>query len=190
MEVLDLITCGPPPSVVPETTIEEAAQLMRAHECRALAVCNNGTVVGIVTASDLVTRHLADDRTLQFVGSLMSSLPQTIALTEPAEVAEAVMDQRQIDHLPVCTEDGTFVAMLTRADLRRRFLQPASGSRSSERPCLLEDLSDALAYLHETRQQIERLERDLSGRRRRLVERESRRRHLHLANATPITDAS
>lgn len=190
MEVLDLITCGTTPTIFPETTIEDAARLMRSGRCRALAVCNNGVVVGIITASDLVTRHLADDRELQLVGSLMTSLPQTVAATEPAEVAEAVMDQRQIDHLPVCIEDGTFVGMLTRADLRRRFLQPGSGSRTSQHPGLLEDLSEALAYLHEVRQEIERLEHDLSGRRRALIERESRRRHLHLADTAPITDAS
>jgi CBS domain-containing protein len=179
-----------PPRALPETPIEEAARLMRAARCRALAVCNQDAVVGIVTASDIVTRHLADDRELQFVGSLMTSLPQVIAPGDPAEVAESVKDQREIDHLPVCTDEGTLIGMLTRADLPRRFREPAPGVRVAGRPNLLDDLSEALAHLHEVRQEIERLERDLSGRRRVLVEREARRRHLHAAGTTPMTDAS
>ena len=170
--------------------MEEAARLMCSCRCRALAVCNKGVVVGIITASDLVTRHLADDCKLQFVGSLMTSFPLTVAPTEPAEVAEAVMDQRQIDHLPVCVDDGTLVGMLTRADLRRRFLEPASRPRTTQHPGLLDDLSEALAYLHDVRQEIERLERNLSGRRRALLERDNGLRHLHLADVTPIIDAS
>lgn len=179
-----------PACAFPETPVDEAARMMRAARCRALPVCNENALVGIITASDLVTRHLANERELEFVGSLMTSLPHTIAPSEPAEVAEAVMDQREIDHLPVCTDDRTLVGMLTRADLRRRFRHPPSGTAPDGRPNLLDDLSEALAYLHEVRQEIERLERDLSGRRRTLVERESRRRHLHLAGTAPITDAS
>jgi CBS domain-containing protein len=181
MEVLELITSGPSPFVAPETTIEEAARRMRGGRCRALAVCSDGLVVGVITATDLVARHLADNRDLNLVGSLMTSPPQTIAPSEPAEVAEAVMDGHQIDHLPVCTDDGAFVVMLTRADLRLRFLQPGAATGRDRRPALLDDLSEALAYLHDVRQEIERLERDLSDRRRALLERESRRQHLHLA---------
>lgn len=187
------VMCHEPASVVPETPIEEAARLMRDTGSRALPVCNQGVVIGIVTATDIVTRHVADGRELQLVGSLMTLSPETLAPTEPAEVAEALMDHHAIDHLPVCIEDGTLVGMLTRADLRRRFLQPSSAPRSSGRPEALDDLSEALAYLHEARQEVERLERHLGGCRRTLVERESRRRHLRIvdrATAPYLDDAS
>jgi CBS domain-containing protein len=182
-----------PPSVVPETPIEDGARLMRDTCSRALPVRNQDAVIGIVTAADIVTRYVADGRELQLIGSLMTPLPQTLAPSEPAEVAEALMDHHAIDHLPVCIEDGTLVGMLSRADLRRRFCRLSSLPRAADHPEPVDDLSEALAYLHEVRQGVERLERHLSGRRRTLVERESRRGRLRAvgpAGAPSLYDAS
>jgi CBS domain-containing protein len=192
MQVQELMRYEPP-SVVPETSIEDAARLMRDTCSRALPVCNQDAVVGIVTAADIVTRYVADGRELQLIGSLMTPRPQTLSPSEPAEVAEALMDHHAIDHLPVCIEDGTLVGMLSRADLRRRFRRPSSLPRADGRPEPIDDLSEALAYLHEARQEIERLERHLSGRRRTLLERESRHDRLRAvgpASAPSLHDAS
>lgn len=52
----DLITC------TPETTIQEASDLMAQHQIRRLPVVNRGELVGIVSLGDLATNKMSDER--------------------------------------------------------------------------------------------------------------------------------
>lgn len=48
-----------PVSVSPDTTIKEAAEILSTKEFHALPVAENGTLVGIVTSTDLI-KYLID----------------------------------------------------------------------------------------------------------------------------------
>ncbi len=163
MTVGDLMIPEPVP-VHPETEIAEAARLVRDLDVRALPVTGADGLVGIVTATDIVTRCVADNSRVQLVGSIMTPVPEVVSRSEPAEVAEAVMAFHAIDHLPVC-HAGELVGMLSREDLSRRFASEVRGEQ----------------LLHEVRQELERLERKLSGRRRVLRERGNRSGRLRAA---------
>jgi len=49
------VMSSPPVTVNPDTSVSEAARLMRKHDIRRLPVVNEGKLVGIVTASDLAS---------------------------------------------------------------------------------------------------------------------------------------
>jgi CBS domain-containing protein len=67
----------PPICVFPETEIVQAARLMRDRRVSALPVGNADDILGIVTERDIVTRHVAEDRRSQLVGSIMTPLPRS-----------------------------------------------------------------------------------------------------------------
>ncbi|MFS0861356.1 CBS domain-containing protein [Fredinandcohnia sp. 179-A 10B2 NHS] len=52
----NLITCSP------DTSLEEASNLMAKHQIRRLPVVENGQLVGIVSLGDLATYKMSDER--------------------------------------------------------------------------------------------------------------------------------
>lgn len=48
-------------TVVPQTSIDEAAELMARHQIRRLPVVDNGSLIGVVALGDLATVHQYGD---------------------------------------------------------------------------------------------------------------------------------
>ena len=115
MRVENLLT-REPLGVYPETPIIEAARVMRDATVRALAVCGCHGLVGILTASDIVTRSVAEVSPLALVGSIMTPFPQSLTPSDSVESALALMDQHGIDHLPVVAGED-LLGLVTRAEL-------------------------------------------------------------------------
>lgn len=63
----ELITCEP------NTTLEEASELMAAHQIRRLPVVENGQLIGIVSLGDLATHKMSDKR----AGVALSEISET-----------------------------------------------------------------------------------------------------------------
>lgn len=101
-----------PAFVFPETEIVTAAKLMRDLKISALPVCNGQQVVGIVTATDIVRRQVADDCALQLVGSVMTPRPHLVSPDEPVDRAITLMIDCCISHLPVC-DQGELIGILS-----------------------------------------------------------------------------
>ncbi|VUD66686.1 Hypoxic response protein 1 [Thalassocella blandensis] len=108
--------------VEPDTTIQQAAQLMRDHNVTSLLVRaheNNETLVGIVTDRDFRTRVLAEgksvDESLQHV---MTRDPITIAESSLLYEAQTKMMTSGIHHLPVL-RDAEIVGIITVSDIFR-----------------------------------------------------------------------
>jgi CBS domain-containing protein len=95
----------------------EAAAEMRAHRISALAVLDNGTIVGIITERDLL-RAIADGRNPgeTHVSQYMTHSPRTIEASEMATTAAAVMVKHRVRHLPV-TDKGRLIGFLSARDL-------------------------------------------------------------------------
>ena len=108
-------------TIAPEESAALAARLLSRHELGALPVCAaDGTLAGIVTDRDIVTRCVAagEEPGRVPVQDIMSPAPSVITPETPVSAAARLMAQRQVRRLPV-VEQGQVVGMLSLGDLAR-----------------------------------------------------------------------
>jgi CBS domain-containing protein len=136
-------------TVTNETTVRELAQIFETHHFGSLPVVDkNGSLTGIVTASDLIEqgrslhiptvislfdwviplegeRSLERDlqkMTAQTAGEICSTEVITISATAPVSAAADTMSSRKLHALPVV--DGTkLVGMVSRIDIIRNSIK-------------------------------------------------------------------
>lgn len=110
--------------ISPESTVEQAAKMMQAHNIGSVPVCGqNGQIVGIVTDRDIVVRNLASghDPKSTKVNDIMTK--DVITAFEEMDVDEAakVMSERKIRRLPVIKQ-GKVSGMVALGDLATRYI--------------------------------------------------------------------
>ena len=108
-------------TIAPEESAALAARLLSRHELGALPVCAaDGTLAGIVTDRDIVTRCVAagEEPGRVPVRDIMSPAPSVITPETPVSAAARLMAQRQVRRLPV-VEQGQVVGMRSLGDLAR-----------------------------------------------------------------------
>ena len=108
-------------TITPEESAALAARLLSRHELGALPVCAaDGTLAGIVTDRDIVTRCVAagEEPCRVPVRDIMSPAPSVITPETPISDAARLMAQRQVRRLPV-VEQGHVVGVLSLGDLAR-----------------------------------------------------------------------
>lgn len=108
-------------SIAPEESAALAARLLCRHDLGALPVCDRtGTLLGIVTDRDIVTRCIAagEDPCRVPVQDIMSIAPVTISPDAELSAAARQMARSQIRRLPV-VEDSAVVGMVSLGDLAR-----------------------------------------------------------------------
>lgn len=108
-------------TIAPEESAALAARLLSRHELGALPVCAaDGTLAGIVTDRDIITRCVAagEEPGRVPVRDIMSPAPSVITPETPISAAARLMAQRQVRRLPV-VEQGQVVGMLSLGDLAR-----------------------------------------------------------------------
>ena len=119
MKVSELMT-REPASVGPDSTLGEAATLMKQEDCGSLPVVEERRLVGIITDRDIVVRAIAagkDAKTTR-VADVMSADPITVRPDDDVDHAEHEMRERQVRRLPV-VDDGRLVGMLVTAHIAR-----------------------------------------------------------------------
>lgn len=107
-----------------DTTVQEAAQLMRQHHVGALVVVDDVSgkrqPMGLVTDRDLVieVQALELDATVITVGDIMS---QSVTVHENSGVFEAIqlMRDRAVRRLPVVNEQGELTGIVSLDDFLR-----------------------------------------------------------------------
>jgi CBS domain-containing protein len=104
-----------PPTISPETPVTEAAEHLRRSEVSALPVHDGGSVVGIVTASDLVAM-VAETDGRPAVRAIMSSPVTTVPPETTVSEAADRMQTAGVKHLPVVESEG-YRGVLSAADL-------------------------------------------------------------------------
>ncbi len=121
-----------------DAPIRNVVELMRTRGVRAVPVVDGGTVVGLITDSDLVQRaglgvRLAllpglsardqadrmDAMSRVVAGQVMTSPAVTVPAGAPLTVAAEIMVRRQLKRLPVVDETGAVVGIVSRLDLFR-----------------------------------------------------------------------
>jgi len=140
MKAKDIMT-RKPKSVTPETSVREAARLMKEEDVGVLPVVDrdgSDRLIGIVTDRDIAIRHVAE-------GHDSSSCPVSEAMTSSVSTAredddvDSVMDlmgKEQVRRIPVIDERGGLIGIVAQADIVRE----ARDDRKAERT--IEKISD------------------------------------------------
>jgi CBS domain-containing protein len=102
-------------------TVREVCQSLRDQGVGALAVVDEGNLVGIISERDVVTRVVAPgaDPQTTFVSEVMTSPVRTVTEDISSLDALELMHEGRFRHLPVLDRAGRLVGMLSVRDLLR-----------------------------------------------------------------------
>ena len=107
-----------PTSITPETTAQEAAQLLKSEDVGSLPIVEDGRLTAVVTDRDLAIRVLAEGRGGETtVREIASHDLVTIDPQQGLDEAARLMAEHQVRRLPVVEEDGRLVGVLAQADI-------------------------------------------------------------------------
>ena len=108
-------------------TAQEAGQLLARNEVRAVLVCEDGRLLGIVPAGTLVERVVAAGRDARRP-ALREIVEAPLLTLDPemgGEEAFRLLEERDAERVPVA-EDGRLVGVLSRSVLMRRLAEDGS----------------------------------------------------------------
>ena len=107
---------------------QEAGEALARPEVRAVFVCDEGRLVGVVTRKTLVREVVAlgrDPRTTPL--SEVAEVPHyTLEADTPLDVAFRELEERDLERVPV-TDGGRLVGILSRSVVQRRLAEDAPG---------------------------------------------------------------
>jgi signal-transduction protein with cAMP-binding, CBS, and nucleotidyltransferase domain len=103
-----------------ETTVKEAAKIMKTSKIGCLLVEKDKTPVGIITETDIVRRLVAEEKDAGStqVKTIMSSPLLSIDASKSVIDANDMMDKNSIRHL-IIKEEGLIVGVVSSRDMMR-----------------------------------------------------------------------
>lgn len=113
-----------PSSLGVDATAEEAGKLLANPDVRAVFVCDDHRLVGVVTRKTLVREVVAQGRDPRAtrLGEFAEPPHYTVDAETPADEAFRFMEDRDAERVPV-VEDGRLVGVLSRVVLQRRLAE-------------------------------------------------------------------
>ncbi|MEU9373053.1 CBS domain-containing protein [Streptomyces sp. NPDC048255] len=116
---VDEVMTGNPVTVEKLTSLAEAARVMRDASIGDVLVVDEGRLRGILTDRDLVIRAMAENRDPAdtTVQAICSTDPVTVRPGDGVDRAIDLMRRHALRRLPVETEDGELVGVVTLGDL-------------------------------------------------------------------------
>jgi CBS domain-containing protein len=108
-------------AVEPDTTVLEALQVMAEKGIGAILVLSDGGITGILSERD-VARRIAADAACNLDAPVRDVMTERVITVQPSrrlEVCMALMTGRRIRHLPVVTDDGDLVGLVSIGDVVR-----------------------------------------------------------------------
>ncbi|MEU4199078.1 CBS domain-containing protein [Streptomyces sp. NPDC045470] len=107
-------------AVLPDASLVEAAQLMRAQDIGDVLVTQDGVLLGVVTDRDITLRAVADGVDPLAVSCRSVCTPEPVCVGPDDRISEAVtlMRTNAVRRLPV-VENGTPVGVVSIGDLAR-----------------------------------------------------------------------
>jgi CBS domain-containing protein len=126
-----------PRTVSPDSTIVDAAKIMRDEDTGVVPIVEGDRLVGVLTDRDIAIRVVAEGKDVQGtrVTEIASQDLVTIDPQQDLDEALRLMAQHQVRRLPVVEEDGRLVGIVAQADVARH----ASAERTGE---VVEEISD------------------------------------------------
>jgi CBS domain-containing protein len=118
---LSLLMTSDPLTVPPETTIEEAAEIMIKRNFRRLPVVENGKLLGILSVADLVG---AVSQTKNSEEIRLRYTRPTFALWEdtPLPLVGRIMEISGYDAVPILNQDSMLTGIISERDLIKQAL--------------------------------------------------------------------
>ena len=119
-----------PFTVEHNTSIMDTYKTMKTHNVRRLPVMKNGQLIGIVTLGDIREARPSNASALSvwennyllaklLVREVMTFNPITISPTDSMQSAAQLMLEKKIGGLPVVSDEGHLVGILTESDIFR-----------------------------------------------------------------------
>jgi CBS domain-containing protein len=107
-----------------EATAEEAGRLLANQDVRAVFVCDEHRLVGVVTRKTLVREVVAKGRdpATTRLGAFAELPYYTVDAASPADEAFRFMEEQDAERVPV-VEGGRLVGVLSRVVLQRRLAE-------------------------------------------------------------------
>ena len=117
-----------PHALVADATAQEAGEALMRPEVRAVLVCQDGALVGVITRKTLVREVVAPGRdpratTLREIAEPPNA---TIESTMPLAQAFAFLEEHDFERVPV-VEEGRLVGVLSRSVVQRRLAEDELG---------------------------------------------------------------
>ncbi|WBU58124.1 DUF294 nucleotidyltransferase-like domain-containing protein [Paracoccus sediminicola] len=172
LKVADFLTRAPL-STGPDTSIAEAARIMREAGVSSLGITEGERLLGLVTIRDMSNRVVAEGRDPATpVREIMTADPITLPPSALGSDVLNAMMERRVGHLPV-VEAGRFVGMVTQTDLTRvqaistsvlirDVAQAASVDEMAQVTARIPDLLVALVAAHQRHEVVTRLITDIA----------------------------
>jgi CBS domain-containing protein len=114
-----------PPALEASASAQQAGELFERPEVRAVLVCENGRLTGVVTRKTLVREVVARGRDSR--ATLLREIAEDplFTLDPNAELDDAfhALEERNFDRAPVVESDGRLVGVLSRAVVQRRLAE-------------------------------------------------------------------
>jgi CBS domain-containing protein len=113
-----------PPQLDGAATAQDAGKAFERPEVRALFVCEDGRLIGVVTRKTLVREVVAADRlpSSTELRTIAERPDHTISSDVPLDQAFRFLEDEDLERVPV-VEDGKLVGVLSRAVLQRRLAE-------------------------------------------------------------------
>ena len=162
MLVKDWMTSDPV-TITDDTSMMKAIHLMKQNRFRRLPVLHQGQLVGIISDRDLKEASPSKATTLDVhelyyllaelqVKDIMTRQPMTVSPEDTVEHVAQLMLERTISGMPVVSDRGELVGIITQSDVFRAFMHitgiPQGGVqfalRLEDRPGLIKEVVDML----------------------------------------------
>jgi CBS domain-containing protein len=115
----------PPTVVSPTTTVWETVEAMVRNRVGAAVVIDQGTLVGIFSERDVMTRVVLPKKSAEkiLVAEVMSAPVETIGPEVSGNEALSMMLERHIRHLPIVDGNGRVMGMVSIRNLLQRHVE-------------------------------------------------------------------
>jgi CBS domain-containing protein len=113
-----------PPALGVDATAQDAGELLANTDVRAVFVCDDHRLAGVVTRKTLVREVVAQGRDPRAtrLGEIAEAPHYTVEAETPADEAFRFMEEQDAERVPV-VEDGRLVGVLSRVVLQRRLAE-------------------------------------------------------------------
>ena len=111
-------------SVSPDTETQKVIDLMKESRHNSYPVLDNGKLVGMVTAFDIVSKEWADT-----VSGIMSTKLVVANQNLSINDASRVMFRRGISRMPVVDSEGGLVGIITNTDMVRSHIERSTPNK-------------------------------------------------------------
>ena len=116
-------------------TAQDAGEALLRPEVRAVFVCDEGKLLGVVTRKTLVREVVATGRDPRTTPLRDIAEPPIFALdaSMPLDEALRTLEERDLERVPV-TEDGRLVGVLVRSVVQRRLAEDEPPEPADDEP--------------------------------------------------------